>query len=69
MAQYPPAITILNSSALQQPITLQCMGNLVTVGAPGNPVTYSSYGLIFGQYIIPALANSAGRTIAHGPTG
>lgn len=58
MAQYPPAIAAVNSSALQQPITIQSSGSYANIGSPGGPVVYSTYG----AFIIPSLAGSAART-------
>ncbi len=63
MAQYPPSISIENASPLQEQINLQSAGNYVTVGAPGGPVIFAT----FGRYIITALANSPARTIAKPP--
>ena len=65
MPQIPiPVATVLavNSSALQEQVSLQAGGGYVLAGAPGGPVVFAS----FGSYIISSLAGSALRTVANG---
>lgn len=59
MSQSPPAVSPVNSSALQVPITLQSPGSMVTVGAPGGPVIFSSYASL----VVTALGGSASRGV------
>lgn len=65
MAQYPPAIAPTNVSALQEPISLQFTGNLITVGAPGGPVVFANPS----AYIIPGLAGNSTRGVTNGHVG
>ncbi len=59
-----PVLTVhaVDTSPLQEPINIQTGGNLVIAGAPGNPVVFGLYGRV----MIPGLAGSAGRSVAHG---
>lgn len=59
MPQHPLAIRAVNSSPLQQPISLSATGNYITVGVPGGPPVRTGQGPILTQ-----LVNSPARGIA-----
>lgn len=52
-------VNVVNATALQQLITLQSPGTMISVGNPGGPVVFSTYG----SPIIPVLAGGVPRSV------
>lgn len=55
-------VRVVNSTALQEPISLQATGSQITIGAPGGPVIFANPL----QPIVPGLSGSIPRSAVTG---